>query len=364
MVLFSSGAEVAVEPPAKTGTDLPRSLRVEFDREPAEARSVKDRRLIKNGVFSDPSVLLENDRYRMWFTSVTRAGSRNQEMGTAYAESDDGITWQPRLKSDGDPDLVLRPAKGGWDEGGVEAPSVVRAPDGKYLLLYTGDLPPKGSHAWAIGLAVSSGGLEWTKVGNGPVFEGGGGWEGPFTEGRKKIGGVSEASVLYDAGEKKFKMWYSGLGMIGSKIAFRVGYATSPDCRTWTRRDKPVFEPGPDGSWDDAVTSHINVARDTKGGYHMFYFGTSAERYAYSEKHGSAMITGAIGHAYSTDGINWKRDANPVVNIKPGSWRAWMVGGPSALIVGDEVRLWYFASAVHNKYEFTLAHARTRLGSK
>lgn len=356
-------ANEAITPPARTSARISPQHRVVFERDPGGVRSVETDKLVHHGVLSDPSVIYDNERYRMWFTSVTRPHSKNQEMGTAYAESDNGLVWKTRLKPDGDPELLVRPTPGGWDAGGVETPSVVRGPDGKYLLFYSGDLPPKGSHAWAIGLAVSDDGLTWTKVGTGPVLEGRGGWEGPFTEGNKKTGGVGEPSVLYDSREKQFKMWYSGLGMVGSDVAFRIGYATSLNGRNWTRRQDPVFVPEKD-SWDDAVTSHVNVVQDPRGGYHMFYFGTSRDRYALSETRQAVMITGAIGHAYSSDGISWQRDANPVLNIEAKSWQAWMVGGPSALIRNNEIRLWYFGSALHDRYEFKIGHARANLSNK
>ena len=80
-----------------------------------------------------------------------------------------------------------------------------------------------------------------------------------------------------------------------------------------------------------------------------------------AEQNGAAMIPGSIGHAYSEDGLSWERDANPVLSMVPDSWEAWMVGGPSALIQEDQVKLWYFGSAVYNTYEFHLGFATAKL---
>jgi predicted GH43/DUF377 family glycosyl hydrolase len=364
-VLVACPPEEMPAAPERTSAELGPEYQLKFER--VERLQTEDGgNLARNNVLSDPTVLFEDGKYRMWFTAATQAYTDKQEMGVAYAESDDGLVWRTRLDAGtGEPELLLRPSAEGWDAGGVETPSVVKGPDGRYRLYYSGDVPPRGSHSWAVGMAMSDDGFSWTKVSDSPVFDGQSDWEGPFFEGsgskRKRIGGVSEPTVIYDAAAGLYKMWYSALGNKDGKTAFRIGYATSPDGVAWERQSTAVFEPQ-DGAWDDAVVSHTNVSPDPRGGYHLFYFGTSAANYKAAEQRSAAMIPGSIGHAYSPDGITWQRDANPVLSIVPDTWEAWMVGGPASLIQPDgQVKLWYFGSADYKKYSFYIGFATARL---
>ena len=363
--VFAWPSNPELEPPPIGATRLNPMYRVSVQRA-GEVRTPNGDNLIKSGGFSDPSVLLENGKYRMWFTAVNKPFSDGHEMGIAYAESDDGLTWRPRLDPDtGEPVLLLRPTPDGWDSGGVESPQVVKGPEDKYFLFYTGDITASGANTWSIGLAISDDGITWTKVGDGPVLDGEGGWDGPWYEGsdqgRKRVGGICEPAVIYDAGAGLFRIWFSALGVRNDKSAFRIGYATSGDGITWERRREPVFEPDEDGSWDDTVVSQQTVVLDPPTGYHMFYFGTSAKLYKYAEDNEAATIPGSIGHAFSSDGITWERDANPVLSIVPGTWESWMVGGPTAIIEADTLRLWYFGSREARKYEFGIGHATSPL---
>ena len=64
--------------------------------------------------------------------------------------------------------------------------------------------------------------------------------------------------------------------------------------------------------------------------YHLWYTGNDG-------------MTLRIGHATSSDGINWTKDpANPVLDIgSPGAWDWLNVYGPSVVKVGAEYKLWY-----------------------
>lgn len=355
---FSGSEAPAIPAVPRAASELPPEYQLTFVRSPEWLKDQQGGNIIASNVMSDPSIVREGGKYRMWFTAAQNAFKDDQALGIAYAESDDGIAWAPRLLANGEPDLLVRPTEGDWDSEGVETASVVKGHDGRYYMYYSGTKPPEGSNNWAIGLAVSDDGSEWTKVGK--VLDGNGGWEGPWEEDGKFIGGVTEPSVVYDAKTKTYKMWYSGLGLKDEAPAFRVGYATSRDGVAWTKHPEPVVEPKP-GEWDDAVVSHNNVVADPRGGYHLFYFGVTKEIYELAEKKGAAMIPGAIGHAYSPDGIRWKRDANPVLPTIPGTWESWMLGGPTALIEDGSLTLWYFASEKHNAYEFRFGRATANI---
>lgn len=316
--------------------------------------------LSSNEVVSDPAVIYDNGRYKMWYTTVNGAYTEQQVMGIAYAESVDGKVWTPRLNSQtGEPLLVLQPTPSRWDSKGVETASVFRTPNGKYWMYYSGDLS-SGSNTWAIGLAQSNDGITWTKVGTGPVLRGRGTWEGPFADGAEMTGGVCEPSVIYDASKGIFRMWYAALGPRNGVLAYRLGYATSVDGINWTARSTPVLEPGTGGAWDNLVISQVSVAKDPKTGrLHLFYFGASGDDYLNSERLGAATIAGDIGYAVSSDGISWQRAAVPVISPEPSTWESWTVAGPSAVIQNDTLQLWYHATDSYYTYSghFGLATA-------
>ena len=318
--------------------------------------------LVTHKVVSDPCMLLEDGRYRMWFTTVLNAYTEEQVMGIAYAESDDGLAWKvrrdPRTQS---PDLIVKPTPGSWDAEGVETCSVVRTSVGKYVLFYTGDMPPKGSDQYAIGMATSDDGIVWKKHEK-PVLTPQLDWEQPFAgdaNSRHKPGGVLEPSVVYDEKNSMFRMWYAALGMKNGVPGFRIGHATSKDSYVWTREAQPVFEAGATGAWDDLIVSHTCVVPDPKEGYHLFYFGSSARNDAEGETlGGTAFTAGAIGHAFSRDGLKWTRDLrNPVLSPVPKTWEAWTIGGPTAAFIKGKLNLWYFGSDRHDTYESQFGHA-------
>jgi len=330
-------------------------------------RTEEGSNLIDHDMISDPCVLFEDGRYRMWFTTLIKPYTDDQELGIGYAESDDGLIWKSHIDTDTrEPLLVLRPTTGEWDAEGVETASVVRTPDGRYLMYYSGDRSPKGTNSWAIGLAVSEDGITWKKYGNEPVFEGKGGWEGPFLDDEtgQLVGGVQEPSVLYDSEDKVLKMWYSALGEKDGKLAFRVGYATSSDGVWWKRNAEPVLEPGIEGTWDDRVVSHIGVTKDLDNVYHLFYFGTSGTKWQEAEDLGASMIKGFIGYAFSEDGISWEKRVEPVLKPVSDTWESWTVGGPCPVTMNEMILLWYFGSAAHDTFQNHFGHAIVELPNR
>jgi hypothetical protein len=311
------------------------------------AKTVNGENLHPRHLLGDPFITFDDGKYKMWFTTV----NSKRVLGTAYAESPDGHTWTVWKDPDAPDsvvDLVLSPTPGGWDTVGVETVSVIKMPDGTYRLYHTGDMPPEGSHTFAIGLATSRDGIHWEKKGK--VFEAENPWEQPIcglpqSPDRCIMGGVLEPTVLYDADEGLFKMWYAGLGKIGEEISYRIGYATSRDGIAWKRRTNPVLV-GTKGNWDELLVSHVHVARDPQGGYHLFYFGTSRAEY----REGVEQQRGKLGHAYSFDGIVWQKDPkNPILAPRPGLFDAWTIGGPNAVFKDGQIELWYFGASTKER---------------
>jgi hypothetical protein len=311
--------------------------------------------LSASGTESDPWVMRDGGRLRMWFTTATRTPPAN--LRTAYAESDDGVIWRDVH------DAVLQGTPGTFDGNGVETVAVVKT-DGDYTLLYTGDEPPEGSNRFAIGLATSPDGIAFTKPSTAPALPPVQSWELPFCDDdacTNMVGGTLEPSLVRDAGGT-YHLWYAALGAIGVIPSFRIGHASSRDARTWTRTPDPVFTAGPAGAWDEVLVSHTNVVADPGGGYHLFYFGSSIadDAKCQAEPFGCLLTPGSIGHAFSDDGIVWTRDPDPV--LSPSGFGAWSVGGPSALIEDGTLKLWYFGTPTATSLDLRIGLATARCG--
>lgn len=302
----------------------------------------------------DPCILQHDGRFKMWFTNILNPNRSDPILGISYCESRDGVRWSEPTEH------LLAPTPGGWDAQGVETVSVLQAPNGEWLMYYTGDRPPEEAHHMAIGMAKSPDGRKWTKHGTGPVFDAENNWEKPFRfePNQPLYGGVGEPSVVYDGKTQKYRMWYAALGKHNDGsgwggIGFRIGYAESKDGILWNRRPDPVLGPPPGSAWDSGMTSHPNVLIDKQGQHHLFYFGCSLKTWMKCEELGGvAQIPGAIGHATSDDGVQWTRDRdNPILSPGGKTWEGWTLGGPSAVELEDQsIRLWYFANSTHASF--------------
>ena len=96
-------------------------------------------------------------------------------------------------------------------------------------------------------------------------------------------------------------MWYVG----GNATAAAIGYANSTDGVTWRKYPDPVLSPGPAGSWDSSL---VRVGAVIWNGtlFLMWYRGANP----------TTFENGAVGLAFSKDGISWsKYSANPVLTV-------------------------------------------------
>jgi len=252
------------------------------------------------GTCFDISVLREDDRYRMWF-------SWRPKQSIALVESPDGLSW-------GEPRIVLGPRKAsGWEDD-INRPVVIREGD-RYHMWYTGQAGGKSS----IGYATSSDGKTWDRAGEKPVLTAEDPWE--------KVA-VMCPHVVYDAGRKEYRMWYSGGEQYEPNA---IGYATSPDGRKWSKhKGNPIFRPDPSTEWEKDRVTACQVVR--QGDWHvMFYIGFADRDRA------------QIGLARSKDGItNWERHpANPIIRPGKDRWDADAVYKPYAIFDGKRWLLWY-----------------------
>ena len=199
---------------------------------------------------------------------------------------------------------------GEWDSSGVIATGTIF--DGTtYHMWYSALDSLEG-----IGYATSSDGISWTKHAANPVLEPGpeGAWD--------EISPGSPSVILVDS---TYHMWYDA-----RPPNLFIGYATSPDGFTWTKHDSnTVLEPGLDGDWDDEGVFNPEVIYKD-GTYHMWYSGWDG-------------TNSRIGHATSSDGVNWTKHAgNPVMDVGPGeSWDDASIGYPAVVFNGTTYEMWY-----------------------
>ena len=170
----------------------------------------------------------------------------------------------------------------------------------------------------SLALTESEDGLAWSKpaIVLGPNAKSG--WEDDINR-----------PVVLKKGDT-YHVWYTGQTKgAQDKGKSSIGYATSPDGKTWNREsDKPVLSP--EQAWEKDCVTACQVVKQGDW-YVMFYIG-------FRDQH-----TAQIGLARSRDGIsNWQRHAaNPIIRRGEGKWDGDSCYKPFALFDGKRWLLWY-----------------------
>jgi len=222
---------------------------------------------------------------------------------------------------------VLVPGKtGAWDSQGVFAPTVLF--DGiDYKMWYDGR---NGSHQ-QIGHAISNDGITWSKHPGNPVLS-------PGTLDEWDEIDITEPVVLFDHDENIYKMWYTSIrpSQGTGKERFQIRYAFSNDCINWIKHPNPILH-GNSNTWESEGVSQPYVKKEG-GVYKMWY----SARDSYGKWR--------IGHANSSDGINWTKYVNNPILYPTEPWESSTVGKSSVLDEESTYRIWYHAGPVvpHN----------------
>ena len=272
-----------------------------------------------------PTCLVENDTFKMWYVAagVPTLDDTTYRGRISYAYSLDGINWVKH-----GPAVLDVGLPGEWDSEWLDTPGILRDQTG-YKLYYFGNSvwreEPRPVHS-AIGLATSTDGINWQRCEINPVLEKGDSlnWDGVWVE---------SPAVLYDNDEDIYKMWYTGAAF---DWKIRIGYATSPDGKIWTKHHQnPVVDVGDSGSWDD-LWAAVPAVRKLGNLYQMWYSGVSVA---------DLFDTVRVGYAYSLNGIDWTRHpGNPVLSASDppvdssGPW------APDVVFNGTEYKMWYEAA--------------------
>lgn len=133
--------------------------------------------------------------------------------------------------------------------------------------------------------------VQWIKYSGNPILgPTPSGWDSEF---------ALAPTVVFDG--SAYRMWYVG----GNATAVAIGYANSTDGFTWRKYPDPVLSPGSAGSWDGSAVGLGSVIWNGTL-FLMWYRGGNSTTFA----------NGAVGLAFSRDGISWfKYSANPVLTV-------------------------------------------------
>jgi predicted GH43/DUF377 family glycosyl hydrolase len=273
-------------------------------------------------LLGSPSVIMVGSSYYMYYEGLNTTSDTHS---IGLATSSDGLNWTKK------PVPVLQPTAAAWDMTEVRYPAVVNN-SGNFLMVYQGT----GSGT-ALGLATSTDGVTWTKHSGAVVTTTGvhsayvpgtllyvGGQYVLFYTVDGYIGSMtspdgvtwtdngavfspngngvtfSRPAIIYDG--TKYRMWYSRIvdandGTIASSGLYTVtiGYADSPDGKTWTTYGNPIFTAGATGTWDRPGVGDPSVFYDGKT-YRMWYVG-GREQLPGGTPDSDTWVEGSIGYA-------------------------------------------------------------------
>ncbi len=152
-----------------------------------------------NTFISNPSVIFENNIYKMWFTApdaVANSQPTDGKGNIGYATSPDGINWSVYPAP-----VILAGSQNNWDSATVAEPSVIKV--GNMYHMFYSALDKWLVENFQVGYANSMDGINWTKATTNPVLKIG-------TAGKWDRYWASHPAVMYDSISNKFKMWYTG----------------------------------------------------------------------------------------------------------------------------------------------------------
>lgn len=160
-------------------------------------------------------------------------------------------------------------------------------------------------------------------------------------------GGIRSVTVIKYG--NLYHMWYAAEAYNDDNRR-QIGYATSSDGLKWAKNaNNPVLTYGTAGEWDEHSVEQPTVIREDNK-YHMWFAGSNASPDDNNRRT-------SIGYATSSDGVRWKRDnANPVLRGE-NEWDEAGVGGPQLSVHHKNklYEMWYHG--IDKKGRARLGHA-------
>ncbi len=173
----------------------------------------------------------------------------------------------------------------------------------------------------------------WTKYVNNPVLK----RDTVFANLPNDIYAISDGWVAKEG--NIYKMWYTCGGLnypTDTLLRARLCYCESSDGIHWIKYSgNPVLDVSYTGGWDSLGVETASVIIDSTAPlnekYKLWYAGQYFNSYRYD-----------IGYAYSPDGKNWTKHANPVLQVGTSTqWDNGFLEGPSVIKDGNTYKMWY-----------------------
>ncbi|MCL5795001.1 MAG: Ig-like domain-containing protein [Patescibacteria group bacterium] len=239
----------------------------------------------------------------------------------------------------GDPVMTLG-ASGSFDDYAIFEPHVIWDDTAEKYKMWYAAMSDVSTNS--IGYAESTDGVTWTN--RQQVLTTG------LSAPRWDYGLVRNPRVI-QVSATEYKMWYVGNNIkypdAGWNSGWQIGYATSTDGINWTKSESnPVLTKGTNPDWDYANTWGFDVLK--RGSiYEMFFSGNGSDTHY------------KIGHAYSEDGVAWKKySSNPIINVGgDGAWDEDAIFSPMVAYdsTNNAYEMFYFGRNVDSKYNLGFA---------
>ncbi len=246
---------------------------------------------------SEVKIIYDNGIYKMWYLCTYNAGTGN----VWYAESTDGIHWVNKSDS---PVLDVDTTSA-WDDHAIGGGSVIK--DGNIYKMHFNGLRENYGQS-STGLAISTDGIKWQKFSNPVLPDDSLNQYHIGTETVLKVGGT-------------YYLYY-GASPVNNYDAFTINLATSADGITWTKyQGNPILTASL--SWEGIGITYPSVIYDGNQ-FVMIYENSARDK---------------EGIAYSSDGIHWTKNQNPVFTKYQTKWA--QIDYPFLIKVGNEYRIYY-----------------------
>ncbi|GAA5035290.1 hypothetical protein GCM10023258_37050 [Terrabacter aeriphilus] len=197
----------------------------------------------------------DGERYHLFFLYASRAlkdpHARHYRASVGHAVSSDLVTWE-RVT-----DALVRSDAPAFDELATWTGSVVRHPDGRWFMFYTGArLNEVGANVQSIGYAVSTDLYVWDKA-PGPVLEADARWYETFADGNWHDEAFRDPWVFEDPDGEGWHMLITARANHGDVVDRGVvGHAWSADLETWELRE-PLTQPGAGFGQLEVLQTHV-----------------------------------------------------------------------------------------------------------
>lgn len=274
-----------------------------------------------------PQVLLFDDFIRVYFSTRKRDETGKYLSDIVFVDFNKAF----EIISVSDKPVLSQGQLGCYDEHGIFPLNILRTESKLFGYIGGWNRRVSVSVDGSIGVAISSdNGTTFQRIGDGPVL----------------TSSLHEPFLIGDPFVKrygtKFHMWYifGTTWTVFSHDAqpdrtYKIGHAESDDGIEWTKREggRQIVTDRLGTEESQAMPTVIKIDEI----YHMYFCYRESLDFRKSKNRGYR-----IGHAYSTDMLNWVRDdSNAGIDVTEGSWDSDMLCYPHVFEMDGKVFLMY-----------------------